>query len=828
MEEIEKIDLEDLIKTFKVTDKEAFKLYLKDIWNDLSQRNVEKNIAGISKITFSSYYDLPGIISDRLFNVFDSSSLGFLKSTDFINGMTTLFCEEFEVCCPFIFKFYDFDNDGKISKEDIRTVLSYVSLSQEIQNYKDRVVSQKELYEIIEKCFAKIKGDKMNYYDFKNVIENESSDIYLMILLFLYEKKPFKKNSLTSYSKKVNKDSLPLSPNVKSPKKLVASPTKNYSFSPYQVITRQRRRTVTLKQSEYLKMREMLDSEVDIKRRGSRVGTVGNNDIIKLVPTLKENKAPSKFKQSEKKPLQIQTQTQNQNQIEDEFYSPIHRKNKINLKELGKDKNLNVNISDNNKSIERKNKKRNSILFNDATLKPMFKQAKISGNENKDTSRSSSILSSDLLEIKKTNATEELIFDDFKDEENSEDEEKENSVTYEGYLIKVVDKKMRKIWFRLVDKDLFYFKHENDDLHKGMHHLSGVFIQEEEPKTFNGKKYYCFSMIYPKKNRLYYVDNEKDYKNWVEKLKLSTGYTNLTDIYEIEGKIGNGKFGLIKKGINKKTRKEVAIKIMSKKDMTTQDLELVRTEIEILKICQHPNIIQLYEVFENLDYFYIIMEYCKGGDLFSYLEKRNFHLPEPQACKFMHKMCAAVYYIHSYGIAHRDLKPENVLMTSNDDDADLRILDFGLSKIIGPDEKCTEPYGTLSYVAPEVLLDIPYGKEVDLWSLGVITYLMLGAALPFDDKHNEEEIARKTCLEEPPYKGSIWKKISKEGKDFINRLLEKKPEKRMNIKEALEHEWFHKFDNNKVVLARRDFDKKDSDFELYTNPESDLKKNLEK
>ena len=822
MEETEKIDLEDLIKTFKVTDKDAFKLYLKDIWNDLSQRNLEKNIAGISKITFSSYYDLPGIISDRLFNVFDSSNLGFLKSTDFINGMTTLFCEEFEVCCPFIFKFYDFDNDGKISKEDIRIVLSYVSLSQEIQNYKDRVVSQKELYEIIEKCFAKIKGNKMNYADFKNVIENESSDIYLMILLFLYEKKPFKKNSLISYSKKLNKQSPTASPNFKSPKKLVASPTKNYSFSPYQVITRQRRRTVTLKQNEYLKMREMLESNIEVKRRGSRVGTVGNDSgIIKLVPTLKENKVPSKFKQSEK------NQSQNQNQVDDIIYSPVHRKNKINLKELGKDKTISTNISDSNSSIDKKNKKRNSILFTEATLKPMFKQSKMSGNENKDTSRSSSLLSNDLLEQKKNSHTE-LNFDDFKDEENSEEEEKENSVTYEGFLIKVIEKKMRKIWFRLVDKDLFYFKHENDELHKGMHHLSGVFIQEEEPKTFNGKKFYCFSMIYPKKTRLYFVDNEKDYKNWVEKLKLSTGYTNLTDIYEIEEKIGNGKFGLIKKGINKKTRAEVAIKIMSKKEMTIQDLELVRTEIEILKICQHPNIIQLYEVFENLDYFYIIMEYCKGGDLFSYLEQRNFHLPEPQACKFMHKMCAAVYYIHSYGIAHRDLKPENVLMTSNDENADLRILDFGLSKIIGPEEKCTEPYGTLSYVAPEVLLDVPYGKEVDLWSLGVITYLMLGAALPFDDKNSEEEIARKTCLEEPPYKGNIWKKISKEGKDFIRRLLEKKPEKRMNIKEALEHEWFHKFDNNKVVLARRDFDKKDSEFELYTNTESDLRRNLGK
>ena len=120
--------------------------------------------------------------------------------------------------------------------------------------------------------------------------------------------------------------------------------------------------------------------------------------------------------------------------------------------------------------------------------------------------------------------------------------------------------------------------------------------------------------------------------------------------------------------------------------MPNQDLELMRTEIEILKICQHPNIIQLYDVFENTDYFYIIMEYCSGGDFFSYLEKRKFRLPENQACRIMHKMCAAVYYIHSYGIAHRDLKPENVLMTSDDENADIRILDFGLSKTIVEEE----------------------------------------------------------------------------------------------------------------------------------------------
>jgi serine/threonine protein kinase len=89
------------------------------------------------------------------------------------------------------------------------------------------------------------------------------------------------------------------------------------------------------------------------------------------------------------------------------------------------------------------------------------------------------------------------------------------------------------------------------------------------------------------------------------------------------------------------------------------------------------------------------MEYCSGGDLFSYIEKRGFRLPETRANQIIHKLCAGVFYIHSYGIVHRDLKPENILMTDNTETADIRLLDFGLSKIIGPNEYCTEPYGTL-------------------------------------------------------------------------------------------------------------------------------------
>lgn len=126
---------------------------------------------------------------------------------------------------------------------------------------------------------------------------------------------------------------------------------------------------------------------------------------------------------------------------------------------------------------------------------------------------------------------------------------------------------------------------------------------------------------------------------------------------------------------------------MNKNKMDSSDVELMRTEIEILKICQHPNIIRLYDIFENIDYIYIIMEYCPGGDLFSYLENRNFKVSEERAAILMKKMCDAVFYFQSFfGVIHRDLKPENVLMTSDKDDGDIRILDFGLSKISIPNE----------------------------------------------------------------------------------------------------------------------------------------------
>jgi serine/threonine protein kinase len=149
------------------------------------------------------------------------------------------------------------------------------------------------------------------------------------------------------------------------------------------------------------------------------------------------------------------------------------------------------------------------------------------------------------------------------------------------------------------------FKSKSEKNHAGLHNLSGVYLKEEKSETFDGFNYYCFSVVYPKKVRYYYVDNLQDYQNWISVIKRATGYADLNDIFEVREKLGNGKFGLVRLGIHKQTGRKVAIKIISKKDMDNKDLELVKTEIDILKICQHPNIIKLYDVFENVDYIYI-------------------------------------------------------------------------------------------------------------------------------------------------------------------------------------------------------------------------------
>ena len=718
-----------LISNLKVDDKMAFNIYLKEVFFDLLSRRVKnqndkninlknKNLIGINKLIFNNYYSLPGIIGERLFHVFDSKRKDIIEFGFFKYGMNTLFCDDYKNILRFIFDFYDFDGDGKISKEDIRTVLSYVEFTNKKENnndnnknieinsvtdmnkslntkrlYENSVKSQNQLVDILEKCFKDMK-ELIEFKNFIYIVENINSEIFFMIYIFLLRNRPFSEKTIELYKKiSINHSNLST---INTINDQILYPDSNYN---------------------------------------EKIFSFNNSALSKSV-----------------------------------FSIPV--------------------LYNNNSTINED--KDEVFLDNEINIWKSFYEVK---------------LSKDILD-----SMEKMKPYDIKDEDDNNLLESEKNI-FEGFLYKISNGKINKIYFKLFYKDLFFYRQKNDIQHFGMHNLSGLFFIEEKNKVIEDKTFFSLAIIFPTRKHIYYCDNESDFQKWSQCLKIATKYSNLNDVFEIKETLGSGSFSLVKLGINKITKEKVAVKIMNKEKMNTTRLESARTEIEIMKICQHPNIIHFIDSNETEDKIYIFMEFCEGGTLYNFLKDRNFILNEDLAVNIVHKICMAVYYFHSFGITHRDLKPENILMTSNDDNADIRILDFGLSKIIGPNEKCSEPYGTIIYCAPEIIQDYPYTKNVDSWSIGVITYIMLYGNLPFFDK-NRSKLVRLITRENPIFKGP--KQVSEEAKNFVQRLLIKDQNKRMNIKEALEHKWFLKYNKDFINYRMKNKDKKNV-FELYTS-----------
>ena len=276
---------------------------------------------------------------------------------------------------------------------------------------------------------------------------------------------------------------------------------------------------------------------------------------------------------------------------------------------------------------------------------------------------------------------------------------------YEGEILrKAAAGKFKRYWFCLLGKELYCYKKKDEEKHKGMHSLVGAYIKEEEQEALpDGVNYvYPFRIIVPpNKSRTYYLLSKAERDSWLKVIKNAVGYACIEDFYEIKEDLGRGKFGLVKLAIHLKTQKKVAVKIIKKKDMSIGEIELQKREIEVLKLCQHPNIIRLLDVFENPEYIYIVLEYMAGGDLFNFLERREFKITEDKARQIAHQIASALYYLHSYGIVHRDLKLENIIMVDSSNESELKIVDFGLSKILGPNETSIDPFGTLvSYYRP--------------------------------------------------------------------------------------------------------------------------------
>ncbi|KAI9323639.1 kinase-like domain-containing protein [Dichotomocladium elegans] len=257
--------------------------------------------------------------------------------------------------------------------------------------------------------------------------------------------------------------------------------------------------------------------------------------------------------------------------------------------------------------------------------------------------------------------------------------------------------------------------------------------------------------------------------------------------------LGNGTYATVKEALHIETNKFYACKIINKKLMEGRE-HMIRNEINILrKISQgHNNILSLVDYFETLNNLYLVTELAVGGELFDRIWKKGSYF-ERDAAHIIATVSDAVAYLHDNGIVHRDLKPENLLFRTPDEDSDLLIADFGLSRIIDTDkfQALTTTCGTPGYMAPEIFKRTGHGKPVDMWAIGVIAYFLLCGYTPFERENNMDEMEA-IIHADYTFDEQYWSNISEEAKDFIRCCLTIDPAKRLTAHEALAHPWLAK------------------------------------
>ncbi|XP_012585901.1 PREDICTED: myosin light chain kinase 3 [Condylura cristata] len=268
----------------------------------------------------------------------------------------------------------------------------------------------------------------------------------------------------------------------------------------------------------------------------------------------------------------------------------------------------------------------------------------------------------------------------------------------------------------------------------------------------------------------------------VKETATAAGYT--VSQHEV---LGGGRFGQVHRCTEKSTGLSLAAKIIKVK--SAKDREDVKNEINIMNQLSHVNLIQLYDAFENKNSFTLVMEYVDGGELFDRITNEKYHLSELDVVLFTKQICEGVHYLHQHYILHLDLKPENILCV-NQTGHQIKIIDFGLAKRYKPREKLKVNFGTPEFLAPEVVNYEFVSFPTDMWSVGVITYMLLSGLSPFLGETDAETMNFiVNCSWD--FDADTFEGLSEEAKDFVSRLLVKEKSCRMSATQCLKHEWLN-------------------------------------
>lgn len=260
-------------------------------------------------------------------------------------------------------------------------------------------------------------------------------------------------------------------------------------------------------------------------------------------------------------------------------------------------------------------------------------------------------------------------------------------------------------------------------------------------------------------------------------------------VYTLGKKLGSGSYSTVREATHIVTGEKVAVKVVTKSALTQEDLDALYVEVDVLRKLNHPNVVRLKAFYDDSTYFYLCMEYMRGGELLKQIEMRTRYT-EQEARDVVVTLLKAIRFCHGMGVVHRDLKPENILLTSDGDDATIKLADFGFAHTFHAQDgdHLTTCLGTPGYVAPEIITKQKYGPAVDIWSMGVIFYILLCGYPPFM-ADTRAALFRLIINARYKFHQDAWGSVSAEAKDFISKMLVVDPAQRATPLYLLQHPW---------------------------------------
>ena len=479
--------------------------------------------------------------------------------------------------------------------------------------------------------------------------------------------------------------------------------------------------------------------------------------------------------------------------------------------ELNKNKNLfnSGNSKDTNGSSSNNNSSNNLVKINNKTKLPSILAIK---EREKQKMIPLSVGTKLKDEIDVLEEPEEFVLCEYLSDENDSDKiDKNNSKdsnndennfdSNEVFLYKLNEddnsskKILTKYYAMISDKEILFFTSELKNELSDIWFIDKTFILTNK-EHINGSNYYTIIITFNnnKFNKLYFL-TEKTCQNFAQKIKESIKDLDFNQHYELLEELGHGHFGKVCKCKNKTTGDIFAVKVINKTLMKSKDLELIQQEKNYLKLIKHPNIISLKDYYEDKKNIFLITECYNGGDLLTFLDnkqKEKEKVSEKEAAEIIKRIAEGIKYLNFFGIVHRDIKPENIMFVDKKDLKSLKIIDLGVCRTLTYGEMANEPIGTNGYISPEIYMHHNYSFKVDIWSLGVILYLLItGGILPFDDeKMDSHVIGKKVIYLQQEYPEEYFGNKSKGLIILLDKMLDKNYKKRINISEVIKDSWF--------------------------------------